>query len=717
MAETIASMMVRLGLDTSDFDKWSKEFKKTWGKPLSEIQSAGKEIGLAFAGIGAGLGVALGGSVKKAADFESQMAKAGAVAGASGDDLEAMKQAALELGASTSLSSSQVAQAMTEMAAKGYTAQQIIAAMPGVISAAEASGEDLALVADTTASALNAFGLEASDATRVADVLAKSANTSAAGVSDLQYAFKYAAPVANSLGISMEELAAATGIMANSGMKGEMAGTTLRSALLSLTDPSKEAKKTMDELGISVTDAQGNFLPFDQIIQQLSLSTANMTDAQKAAALSTIFGKEAMTGMLSLVEAGPEKFRAMTTELQNSSGASATAAALMKDNLGGSMQELSGAVESLQISLGTALAPAIQKVVEWLTGLVNWFNQLSPQTKEFVAVTAAVVAGFAGIAASIALASSAFAGIMRSINTARLAMTVFSGGIAGIIVAVAMLAVLIATHWDEIRATTVRIWNGVKSFLSSTWDSVRSGIESAWNGIKGFFEQYWPLILGVFTGGIGLVVGLLVENWDSISETAKRVWNGIKSFFSETWDDIKKTASNLWNDIKSSVMEKWNWLKDKASEVFGDIESGLSNTWNNIKSTAETVWDGIVSSIKGTINSLIGIINKFIDGFNKIKITVPSVDIPLVGKVGGFTIGMPQIPKIPALATGTNYVPNDMLAYIHKGEAVVPREYNPAAGGGASSGGTIVIELDGRVIAQKTFERLGGTLRMRGAVT
>jgi hypothetical protein len=171
-------------------------------------------IGRGLSVMGIALAAGLGGAVKSAADFDTAIRKAGAIAGASASELDDMKKAALDLGATTSKSAKEVANAMTELAAKGFDANQTIAAMPGIIKAAEASGEDLALVSDTITSALNAFRMEASEANKVADVMAMTANKSAAGIADMQYAFKYAAPAAAQLGISMEELAAATGIMA-----------------------------------------------------------------------------------------------------------------------------------------------------------------------------------------------------------------------------------------------------------------------------------------------------------------------------------------------------------------------------------------------------------------------------------------------------------------------------------------------------------------------
>ena len=231
-----------------------------------KITGAGKTISMVGAGMTAAITMPFAKAVQTTADFEQAMTKAGTIAGASAEELKAMTDAAIELGASTSLSGSEVAVAMSEMAAKGFDANQVIAAMPGVISAAEASGEDLALVADTVTSALNGFGLEADQSGRVADILAMSANKTAAGVEDLSYALKYAGPSASALGISIEELTAATGFMVDAGMAGGQAGTTLRMAFGRLVDPTDEAAMKMEQLGFSATDVDGNFKPLNQIV-------------------------------------------------------------------------------------------------------------------------------------------------------------------------------------------------------------------------------------------------------------------------------------------------------------------------------------------------------------------------------------------------------------------------------------------------------------------
>jgi len=207
------NITVKIGADIDNLSKGLAESERKlsgFGKAIGGMATV--FAGLATVGVGA-LTVGLGKSVSMFSDFDTEMRKAGAISGATTEQFEAMKQAAIELGGKTSKSASEVAVAMTELAAKGFDANEVMKAMPGIISAAEASGEDLALAADTVSSALNIWGIEASESSRIADVLAQSANTSAAGIDDLGYVLKYAGAPAAALGISLEEVAAAAGIM------------------------------------------------------------------------------------------------------------------------------------------------------------------------------------------------------------------------------------------------------------------------------------------------------------------------------------------------------------------------------------------------------------------------------------------------------------------------------------------------------------------------
>lgn len=332
-------------------------FKSGVNQGFSTVKSA---AGVAALGAAAtATGVAMD-SMSKASDFQQQITKVGVIAGASTQEMKMLSNAALDLGASTSLSSSQVAVAMGELAAKGMNTNQVISAMPGILAAAEASGEDLAMTSDVVTSALNAFGMKATQSGHIADVMAMSANKTAAGVEDLGYSFKYAAPVANTLGIKLEELAAATGIMVDKGLAGEQAGTSLRMGLMRLTDAPEEASKAMDKLGFSAVDSKGNFKSLSKITKELRSSMKGMTQAQKVQTLGTIFGTEAATGWLDLIDSAPTRLDTLTTSLEKSGGSAQKAANAMKDNYAGALTQLKGSIEAAQIKFATPLLPVFQ---------------------------------------------------------------------------------------------------------------------------------------------------------------------------------------------------------------------------------------------------------------------------------------------------------------------------------------------------------------------
>lgn len=326
---------------------------------IAAVGTAAAATGLAFK------------SMDTAADFQQQMTKVGVIAGASASELKKLNDTALELGANSSLSASEVAVAMKELASKGMDTNKIVGAMPGILAAAEASGEDLALTSSVVVSALNAFELEASKASHIADVMAMSANKSAAGVEDLGYSFKYAAPVAKTLGISLEELAASTGIMVDKGLTGEQAGTSLRMALVRLSDPPKEASKALNKLNFSVTDSHGKFKSLAQISEEWNKATKNLTQTQKVQYAATVFGTEAATGMLNLFSAGPKKINEMTKALENSAGSAKEAAKAMKDNYAGSLEELKGSIESAQIKFATPILPVFQDLFDGIGSMLD----------------------------------------------------------------------------------------------------------------------------------------------------------------------------------------------------------------------------------------------------------------------------------------------------------------------------------------------------------
>lgn len=471
----------------------------------------------------AGITAPFAAAINMTAEFDSAMRKAGAIAGANAAELDKMTAAALDLGATTSLSGSEVAVAMSEMAAKGFDATQVISAMPGVIAAAEASGEDLALTADTVASAITGFGLAAGDSGRVADVLAMAANATAAGVGDMGYAFKYAAPVANNLGISMEELAAATGIMTNAGLDGSQAGTTLRMALGRLVKPTAAGATALENLGVNAVDAQGNFKPLHQIVGDLQTGMEGMTAAQQQAALATIFGTEAASGMAIILGQGQEGLQKLTKELENSEGASATAAAQMKAGIGGALENLSGAAESATISLMSQLTPTIAALATRMSELIDKFNGVSEGTKKIIAFGILGMAALGPLLTIVGVMTMGLAGLMMAVGFLLSPIGLVIVGIAAFAAAFATAMVrseefrnAVMTAFNSIREVVTGVIATVLPILQNLWTGALSGANSFADGLGGkllgAFETVKSVVMTV-VGVVGQFVSAIVDGF------------------------------------------------------------------------------------------------------------------------------------------------------------------------------------------------------------
>ena len=325
-------------------------------------------------------------------DFEAQMSRVQAIAGATKDELKQLTDQAIDLGASTSFSASEVAEGMENLASAGFTTQEIMEAMPGLLDLAASSGADLATASEIAASAIRGFGLEASTSAHVADVFAEASARTNAQVEDMGYAMKYIAPVANTMGLKIEEVAAAIGIMSDAGIKGEQAGTTLRGALVRLTKPTDKMVDVMDELGLSFYDNQGKMKSLTEMISMLQNATKGLTEEEQQYALTTLFGTESLSGMVALINRGSGELSDMTKSFENCDGAAQDMADTMLDNTKGAFESLSGSLESAGIAIQQALAPSIRDLAEWIQDLVDDFNDLSDEEKENIIKTALLVA-------------------------------------------------------------------------------------------------------------------------------------------------------------------------------------------------------------------------------------------------------------------------------------------------------------------------------------
>lgn len=357
-------VVIETDLDSSGIEKGLSKLGSITAKGM-------KAATVAITGTAAALGGVAAAAIKVGSDFESQMSRVKAISGATGEEFEQLKAQAMQLGADTSFSASQAAEGMENLAAAGFTTSEIMNAMPGLLNLAAASGEDLASSSDIAASTLRGFGLAAYDAAHVADVLAANANRTNSSVADTGEAMKYIAPLARAAGLSLEETAAAIGIMANAGVNGSQAGTSLRGALSRLSKPTKDMSEAMDELGISFSDSNGKMKSLTEQVGMLRQATEGMTDEQKNNYLVTLYGQEALSGMLALINEGEGSLGELTNAYKNCDGAAQKAAETMQDNLSGALEQLGGSAQTLGLAFYNSVADNLKNAAKTATESIN----------------------------------------------------------------------------------------------------------------------------------------------------------------------------------------------------------------------------------------------------------------------------------------------------------------------------------------------------------
>jgi phage-related protein len=508
-----------------------------------------------------------------------------------------------------------------------------------------------------------------------------------------------------------------------------------------LSDPPKEAAAMLRELGVRITDSSGKMLPFNQIIAQLSKSTEKMSNAQKLAALSAIFGTEAASGMLTVIEAGPEKFDELTKSLQNSAGASQEAAKQMKDNLKGSLEELQGAFETAQITIGNALAPAIQKVAGYIQQLVDWFNNLSPSTQKTIATIGAVAAVLAALGTAIGIMLTIIGGAINSIGAITLTFGKLSGKIAetgtrvglfgrmfsfltgpiGIaIAAISGLIAIIIHLWrtnEEFRNNVTIIMNAILNLMKSVWPAIQWIIQSVWSNIQGIISGATKIILGI----VKVFASLLTGNW-------KGVWDGVKKILSGAvqviWNLIQLgfmgKIFGIFKGFAGKALGKVAELAGKMKGKFGEILSSASSRFNAIK-------NAIMSPIEKAKNFVKDQVDKIKGFFDRLKLKLPKIKLPHFKLSGSFSLNPPRVPKISVDWYKTGGVFENPVIFGNAGfgdvsEAIVPFEGRHARRIADLIGDAMLrkmqgifeedrpaqpiviqIPLNGRVIAQATF--------------
>jgi TP901 family phage tail tape measure protein len=337
--------------------------------PISKLASIAKNPVVQGASlIGASFGVAE--SVNSFQDFESMMSQVKAISGATGQAFDDLTAKAQEMGATTKFTATESAEAFNYMAMAGWKPQQMIDGISGIMSLAAASGEDLGTTSDIVTDALTAFGLQAGDAGHFADVLAQASANANTNVSMLGESFKYVAPVAGAMNYSVEDTSLALGLMANASIKGSMAGTALKTSLANMAAPTDSMAAAMDKYGISLTDSEGNMKSLRGVIDNLRGSLGGLSETEQTAAASTIFGKEAMAGMLAIINASEEDYNKLSTAIGNSKDAAEGMADTMLDNLKGSFTLMQSDIEGTENAFGKRLSPYLRGIAGGITDMM-----------------------------------------------------------------------------------------------------------------------------------------------------------------------------------------------------------------------------------------------------------------------------------------------------------------------------------------------------------
>lgn len=588
----------------------------TIGDKSSQI---GRSMSKATIAIG-GLGTA---AVKTTSDYESAMSNVAAISGATGDDLEALKSKAREMGAQTKYSATEAGEAMSYMAMAGWKTADMVDGISGIMNLAAASGEDLATTSDIVTDALTAFGLTADDSAHFADVLAAASSNANTNVSMMGETFKYAAPIAGALGFSVEDTAHAIGLMANSGIKASQAGTALRKIMTSLTDEIVISGEAIGDVNVKTVNADGSMRSLSDILTDCRNVFSQLSESEQATAASSLVGTEAMSGFLALMNAAPSDIEKLSGAIQNCDGTAERMANIMQDNLSGEITMLKSATQELAISFGELLMPKIRDIVAGVQSIVNKFNSMSERSKNLIVDIALIVAAigpaliaFGKISTGISSVMKIGAKIIPVISTLTSTIGVTSGAVGGLSGALAILTgpvgLIVAAVAAVIAVITALYFNceDFRNFINATFSELAEFIKNFFsemlNTIKAFWEfiqpyvstylEYIKGIISVWIEWLKMIIGFII---DSIVATIKA---GLAI--------IKNAVSAVLGAIQSIIQGVMNVIQGVIDVVLGIITGDWDRAWNGILE----IIGGIVGAIGGVIGNLVSFLeNTFSD--------------------------------------------------------------------------------------------------------
>lgn len=651
---------VNAELARAPFDEYAAKAEKVGGT----LTSVGQKLLPLSTGI-AGLGVA---AVKTTADFDSEMSKVSAISGATGTDLDKLRGKAREMGAKTKFSASEAAQGMQYMAMAGWKTQDMMDGLEGIMNLAAASGEDLASTSDIVTDALTAFGLSAKDSSHFSDILAAASSNANTNVSMMGETFKYAAPVLRSLGYTAEDAALAIGLMANAGIKSSQAGTSLRGAITNLAKPTDTVAAAMDKYGISLTDSSGKILSLRELMEQLRQKLGGLSEAEQAQAAAALFGKEAMSGMLAIINGSDKDFEKLAGAIDNCDGSSEKMANTMNDNLQGQITILMSQLQELAISFGEILMPKIRDIVTHIQNFVDKLNAMDEGQKETILRIGMFVAALAPMLMGLGKVITFSANVSRALGTLSAGL-VKAGGFSGVFTkalglitspaaivvgVIAAITAVIIHLWntnEDFRNTITAIWQKIKdafttfaagiserlSALGITFSDVTSAIKTIWDGFCNLLAPVLEAAFSTIAIALQTAFNVILGIWDVFSAVFSGDWSGaweaVKGIFSSIWDGLKEYFSTIIGAVKgvadvflgwfgTNWETVWNGVKTFFEGIWNGISSFFEGIWNGISTFCTTVWNGIVTNVTAFCTTVHDTISTI---FNAVKDVVSNV--------------------------------------------------------------------------------------------
>ncbi len=584
--------------------------------------------------------------VKSFAEVDKTMQLTNKTMGNTAEQAEKLNSAMKDAAANSVFGMEDAATATLNFARAGLSAEQAADALAPAMNLAAGEGGNLDTVSAGLVATINGFHGSFSDAGKYADVFAAACNNSALDVDSLSQAMSVAAPIFSSAGYSVNDAALYMGVMANNGIEADKAANSLKTGIARLVSPAKEGAEKMEQLGISVTNADGSMKDSVTIQKELHDAFAKLSESEQIAAASAIFGKNQMAPWLALINTAPGDVNELNDALLNCSGTTDEMSQAMMSGFGGSLEKLKSSIDVLVYSLGQALAPVIQKVVDFLQRLTDKFNALTPEQQQaivkFGLIAAAIgpfllmlgktistvgsaMKGFSTLTKAVGKLGVKLAGSSGSITSLGSALGAVAGPVLAVVAVIATLVAAFKHLWDtneEFRAAITAIWDGIVSkfqtFTQGIVDRLNAlgfDFENIVEVLKAVWDGFCNLLAPVFEGAFSAISAILGTVFDVITGLLDVFIGLFTGNWSRLWDGVKGIFSGIWNGITGIFSAAVNMIRGIADTILGWFCTSWNEVWTGIKTFFENIWNGIVSFFSGiweTIKNVVSVGIQFI---------------------------------------------------------------------------------------------------------